>query len=205
MYTEYTYPTPIPLKNRKWPSQTIEKAPIWCSVDLRDGNQALPIPMNPKQKREYFKMLTDIGFKEIEVSFPSASKDDFDLVRNLIEGNLIPNDVRISVLTQARKHLIDKTVESLKGVKQGILHLYVAASDLHAQIVFNKNRKEVIEMAVEGTKLAAAALEKAGLRDRVAYEFSPEEFTDCDLDFVIEMCEKVKEALAAKIKRRLHS
>ena len=193
-YTNYSYPEPIPIKNREWPNRTIEKAPIWCSVDLRDGNQALPVPMNPTQKKEYFKMLTKIGFKEIEVSFPSASQDDFDFVRVLIEEKLIPEDVQISVLTQARKHLIDRTVESLVGVKRGILHLYVAASDLHAQIVFNKTREEVIQMAVDGTKMVVEALEKAGLRDRISYEFSPEEFTDCDLSYVIELCEKVEEA-----------
>jgi 2-isopropylmalate synthase len=199
-YINYRYPDPIPLKNRQWPNNMIKKAPIWCSVDLRDGNQALPIPMNPAQKKEYFQMLTKAGFKEIEVSFPSASQDDFDFVRILIEEKLIPKDVKISVLTQARKHLIDKTIEALTGIEKGILHLYVAASDLHSQIVFNKTRKEVIQMAVDGTIMVVDALEKAGLRNKISYEFSPEEFTDCDLDYIIKMCERVKEAWQPKYK-----
>jgi len=199
-YPDYKYPEKVEIKNRKWPGNIIKKAPIWCSVDLRDGNQALPIPMNPAQKSRYFKMLTDIGFKEIEIAFPSASKDDFNFVRNLIENNLIPKDVKISVLTQARKHLIEKTVESLKGTKNAILHCYVATSDLHSKIVFNKTRDEVMQMAVEGTKLVVENLKAAGLRDYVSYEFSPEEFTDSNIDFVIELSERVKEAWNPKNK-----
>jgi len=199
-YPSYKYPEKIPVVNRQWPDKIITKAPIWCSVDLRDGNQALPIPMNPDQKSRYFKMLTEVGFKEIEVAFPSASKDDFDFVRNLIENNLIPKDVKISVLTQARKHLIERTVESLKGTKNAILHCYVATSDLHSQIVFHKNHEEVIKMAIEGTQLVVDNLKAAGLRDYVSYEFSPEEFTDSNLDFVIEVCERVKEIWQPKDK-----
>ncbi len=190
---DYIQPEKIALKNRTWPDNIITTPPTWCSVDLRDGNQALPVPMNPDQKTEYFKMLVDIGFKEIEVSFPSASKDDFNFVRRLIEEDLIPADVRISVLTQARQHLIEDTVKSLKGVKNAILHCYVATSDLHSEMVFNKTREETKQMAIDGTKMVVEYLEKAGLRDRVAYEFSPEEFTDSDVDFVIDICEKVKE------------
>ena len=200
-YPDYKYPEKIKIKDRKWPNRIIEKAPTWCSVDLRDGNQALPIPMNPEQKSKYFKMLTEIGFKEIEVAFPSASKDDFDFVRSLIEKQLAPKDVKISVLTQARKHLIEKTVESLLGTKNAILHCYVATSDLHSKIVFDKTRDEVIQMAVEGTKLVVEYLEAAGLRDYVSYEFSPEEFTDSDIDFVIQLCEKVKEIWNPKNKQ----
>lgn len=190
---KYKYPQPVPVKNRTWPDKIITKAPVWCSVDLRDGNQALPVPMNPEQKLRYFKLLTNIGFKEIEVAFPSASQDDFDFVRNLVTYNLIPDDVRISVLTQAREHLIVRTVESLAGVRKGILHCYVPTSDLHGQIVFNKNRAEVKKMALEGTKMIIDNLNKAGLRDRIAYEFSPEEFTDSDIDFVIDICKSIKE------------
>ncbi|MCP4181334.1 MAG: 2-isopropylmalate synthase [bacterium] len=199
-YPDYKYPDSIPIKNRQWPGKVILNSPEWCSVDLRDGNQALPIPMNPMQKLRYFQMLTDIGFKQIEVAFPSASKDDFDFVRDLIVGNHIPDDVTISVLTQARKHLIERTVESLQGVKKAILHCYVATSDLHSKIVFNKSRDEVINMAVKGTKTTVEALEKTGLRDKVSYEFSPEEFTDSDIDFVVELCEKVKEEWKPKFK-----
>ncbi|MFZ2653421.1 MAG: 2-isopropylmalate synthase [Victivallales bacterium] len=192
-YPKYVYPKPIPVKNRKWPDNQLEKAPAWCSVDLRDGNQALPIPMTPEKKLRYFKMLFDIGFKEIEVGFPSASQDDFDFTRKLIAENHVPKGVRISVLTQARKHLIDRTVESLAGVKEAIIHCYVATSDLHGSIVFDKNREDVKKMSVEGTRMIVKAIEKAGLKN-IAYEFSPEEFTDTDIDFAIEICEAVKEA-----------
>ncbi|MFA7230756.1 MAG: 2-isopropylmalate synthase [Victivallaceae bacterium] len=192
-FPKYRYPEPVPVKNRQWPDRTIKTAPTWTSVDLRDGNQALPIPMGPEKKLEYFNMLVKIGFKEIEVGFPSASQDDFDFVRRLIEENHIPADVRISVLTQARKHLIDKTVESLLGVKSAIIHCYVATSDLHGHFVFGRNREQVKEMAVDGTKMIIDAVAVAGMTGRIAYEFSPEEFTDSDIDFVIELCKEVKE------------
>jgi 2-isopropylmalate synthase len=193
-YQKYSYPEPIPIKDRQWPDQKTEKAPIWTSVDLRDGNQALPIPMNPQKKLEYFNLLVKIGFKEIEVGFPSASQDDFDFVRQLIEENLIPDDVRISVLTQARANLINRTVDSLKGAKWAIVHCYVATSDLHGRFVFGRDRDAVKKMAVDGTRLIVDAIEQAGMTGRIGYEFSPEEFTDSDIDFVIEVCEAVKEA-----------
>ena len=192
-YPKYEYPRSVPVKSRKWPDSQLKKAPIWCSVDLRDGNQALPVPMTPEKKHRYFKMLADIGFKEIEVGFPSASQDDFDFTRKLIQENLIPKGVRISVLTQARKNLIDRTVESLAGVKDAIIHCYVATSDLHGNIVFDKTREDVKKMSVEGTRMIVKAIEKAGLKN-IAYEFSPEEFTDTDIDFAVEICEAVKEA-----------
>lgn len=194
VYPKYVRPDRIPLDHRDWIDRDVEKAPVWCSVDLRDGNQALPMPMNPEKKLEYFKLLCDVGFKEIEVAFPAASQDDFNFVRRLIEGKLIPADVRISVLTQARENLIKRTVESLKGHNNSLLHLYVATSDLHSRIVFGKSHDEVIKMAVDGTKLAIKYLKEAGLWGKVAYEFSPEEFTDSDLDFVVELCKQVKEA-----------
>ncbi len=199
-YPDYKYPEKIPVKNRQWPDKEIDKAPIWCSVDLRDGNQALPVPMNPEQKLRYFNMLLKIGFKEIEVAFPSASKDDFDFVRTLIVNKQIPSDVRISILTQARKHLIEKSVESLIGVNKAIFHCYVATSDLHSKIVFDKSRDEVLKMAEEGTKMALEAITAAGMRDRISYEFSPEEFTDSDIDFVIKLSERVKEIWEPKFK-----
>ena len=192
-YPKYMYPGAIQIKNRQWPDQQIEKAPIWASVDLRDGNQALPVPMNPETKLEYFKMLVKIGFKEIEVGFPSASQDDFDFTRVLIEGNHIPDDVRIAVLTQAREHLITRTVESLKGAKRALLHCYVPTSDLHGRFVFNSNRKEVKQLAVNGTRIIKNAIADANMQDVIAYEFTTEEFTDNDLDFAIEVCKAVKE------------
>ncbi|MBE6369458.1 MAG: 2-isopropylmalate synthase [Lentisphaerae bacterium] len=191
--SNYKSPDPIPVKSRQWPDKTITRPPTWVSVDLRDGNQALPIPMSPEVKLEYFKMLCDIGFKEIEVGFPSASQDDFDFVRQLIEGGHIPADVKISVLTQAREHLIKRTVESLSGVKQAIVHCYVATSDLHGKFVFNSDHQQVEDMAIAGTALVRKYVDEAGLKDVISYEFSPEEFTDSDLDFVIDVCKKVKD------------
>ncbi len=200
-YEKYKYPEPVPIENRQWPDRVITKAPTWTSVDLRDGNQALPVPMNPEQKLDYFKLLVKIGFKEIEVGFPSASKDDFDFVRRLIEEKHIPDDVTISVLTQARKHLIDKTAESLRGVKSGIIHCYVATSDLHGRFVFNFDRNKVREMAISGTKMTMDAIAANGLTGIVGYEFSPEEFTDSDLDFVIDVCTEVKKAWGPSTKK----
>ena len=187
-YPKYRYPEPVKIENRQWPDRILTQPPVWASVDLRDGNQALPEPMGPEHKLEYFNMLVGIGFKEIEVAFPSASADDFNFVRMLIERNLIPDDVRISVLTQARRHLIDRTIESLRGVKHAIAHCYVPTSDLHGRFVFNHNREEVKQMAVDGTRMVKEAIEREGLWGKVAYEFSPEEFTDSDLDFVVEVC-----------------
>ncbi|HOK04401.1 MAG TPA: 2-isopropylmalate synthase [Victivallales bacterium] len=199
---KYSYPSRIPIKNRHWPDNIITKSPTWCSVDLRDGNQALPIPMTPERKISYFKMLCSIGFKEIEIGFPSASQDDYDFTRLLIEKKKIPDDIRISVLTQAREHLVAKTVQALKGVKEAILHCYVAASDLHAQLVFNKKREEVMEMSVKGTELVIKYLEAENMLKNISYEFSPEEFTDSDLDFVISLSEAVYETWRSKSKKQ---
>jgi 2-isopropylmalate synthase len=193
-YPKYVYPEKIPIKERNWPDRILKKSPVWCSVDLRDGNQALPIPMNPEEKLEYFKLLIKIGFKEIEVGFPSASQDDFDFVRKLIEDDLIPSDVRISVLTQAREPLIAKTVESLKGANKAIVHLYVATSDLHGRLVFKKDRKGVLAMAVKGTEIVKDYIQRADMSENLAYEFSAEEFTDSDIDFAIDVCKAVKNA-----------
>ncbi len=192
-FVKYARIKPVELKNRQWIDRELDHAPVWCSVDLRDGNQALPLPMNPEKKLNYFRLLCQVGFKEIEVSFPSASHDDFVFVRNLVENHEIPDDVRISVLTQARESLIQKTVESLKGLERGILHLYVATSDLHSKFVFHKTREEVIQMAVDGTKMVMKYLKEAGLWGKIAYEFSPEEFTDSDVHYVVEVCKAVKE------------
>ena len=190
---KYPQPANIPVKNREWLDRELKKSPIWCSVDLRDGNQALPMPMNPEKKFAYFQLLCQIGFKEIEVSFPSASQDDFEFVRELITGKKIPQDVRISVLTQAREPLIRRTVESMAGLDKGILHLYIATSELHEQIVFHKNHEETLKTAVEGTKSVIRYLKEAGLYGKISYEFSPEEFTDSDLNHVLDVCKAVKE------------
>jgi len=190
---KYKIPPAIDLPDREWPSKTVEHAPIWCSVDLRDGNQALPNPMNPEQKMEYFQMLRDLGFKHIEVGFPSASQDDFDFFRGLIEENHIPDDVFIMGLTQCREHLIRRTFEAFKGCKQGIVHAYIATSDLHMQQVFGLSREETLARAVEATQLIRELADQLPESD-IRFEFSPEEFTDTDPDFALEICEAVFDA-----------
>ena len=187
---KYRQPKPIDLKDRTWPDKIILKSPKWCSVDLRDGNQALPDPMNPEKKLEYFKLLCSMGFKEIEVGFPSASQDEYDFIRLLIEGNHIPEDVYIMGLTQMRPHLIEKTVEAFKGCKKGIIHAYIAPSELHMKQVFNLTADELVSTAVESTKLIRQLVEKLCNSD-IRYEFSPEEFTDTSLDFSIKLCNEV--------------
>jgi len=183
----------IDLPDRQWPSKTIESSPQWCSVDLRDGNQALPRPLNPDEKLEYFKLLCRIGLKHIEVAFPSASHDDFDFTRRLIEEGHIPDDVFIMGLTQCRPHLIDRTLESLKGIKRGIVHTYLATSDLHVQQVFGLDRKATLKMAVGSVKQIRELADMMPESD-LRLEFSPEEYTDTDLQFALDLCEAVFEA-----------
>ncbi|MHC4871244.1 MAG: 2-isopropylmalate synthase, partial [Planctomycetota bacterium] len=183
----------INLAERKWPTRVIAECPDWCSVDLRDGNQALPNPMNPAQKMEYFKLLCDIGFKTIEIAFPSASQDDFDFTRKLIEEKLIPEDVFIMGLCQCRDHLIDKTFEAFKDIERGIVHLYIATSKLHMQQVFNMDEKATIERAVTSIRQVRELADSMPESD-IRLEFSPEEFTDTDIDFAVEICEAVFDA-----------
>ena len=152
-YNKYRRFETINFKERTWPNNSIEKAPIWCSVDLRDGNQALINPMNIDEKIEFFNLLVKLGFKEIEVGFPSASQIEYDFLRRLIDENYIPDDVVVQVLTQARPHLIEKTFEALKGVKQAIVHIYNSTSVLQRDVVFNMSKDEIKEIAIEGTEL----------------------------------------------------
>ena len=152
-YDKYKRFETINFKERYWPNNSIEKAPIWCSVDLRDGNQALINPMNIDEKIEFFNLLVKLGFKEIEVGFPSASQIEYDFLRRLIDENYIPDDVVVQVLTQARPHLIEKTFESLKGVKQAIVHIYNSTSVLQRDVVFNMSKEEIKKIAIEGTEL----------------------------------------------------
>ncbi len=187
---KYVIPEMIDLPDRQWPAKSITASPQWCSVDMRDGNQALPDPMDPEQKLEYFKMLCDIGFKHIEIGFPSASHDEFNFIRKLIEEDLIPDDVFIMGLTQSRPHLIERTLEAFKGCKRGIVHAYIAPSDLHMRQVFGMERKQLIETAVAATT-QIRELSDAMPESDIRYEFSPEEFTDTDVDFSIELCEAV--------------
>jgi len=190
---KYKPPLITNFSERQWPDNLVTKAPLWCSVDLRDGNQALPDPMTPEQKLEYFKLLCSIGFKEIEVGFPSASQDEFDFIRMLIEENHIPDDVYIMGLTQMRPHLIEKTVNSFKGCKKGIIHAYIAPSDLHMKQVFELTKSELIETAISATKQIRQLSDLLSDSD-IRYEFSPEEFTDTSLEFSIDLCNKVYEA-----------
>ncbi len=184
---------PIDIPDRTWPGKSLTVAPSWCSVDLRDGNQALPNPLGPKAKLEYFQLLCRIGFKHIEVAFPSASQDDFAFTRSLIDEGHAPDDVFIMGLTQCREHLIDRTFEALTGARQAIVHAYVATSDLHVEQVFGRDRKGCIEMAVAGAKqIRERAQANPGTDWR--FEFSPEEFTDSDIEFVLDLCTAVYEA-----------
>lgn len=186
------YPEIRPITDQplKWPGRMLQKAPRWCAVDLRDGNQALPNPMTPSQKLEYFNLLVEIGFKEIEIGFPSASRDEFDFTRKLIEENLIPDDVTIVVLSQAREHLIEKTLEALKGARSAVLHFYIATSELHYQHVFGFQSEELLQ-AAEKTVLQIKSKRESFQPGFLGLEFSPEEFTDTDLDFAVQICDLV--------------
>jgi 2-isopropylmalate synthase len=191
--TKYRPVTPIALADRQWPSKTIARAPIWMSTDLRDGNQALFEPMNGERKMRMFKMLVDIGFKQIEVAFPSASDTDFSFVRTLIEGGHIPDDVTIEVLTQARPHLIERTIESLRGAKRAIVHVYNATSPTFRRVVFDMSRDEVKQLAVDST-LLIKRLTDAQPETEWTFQYSPETFTATELDFAKEVCDAVVEA-----------
>lgn len=179
----------VDLPNRQWPNNVIEKAPIWCSVDLRDGNQALITPMNMDQKLELYKLLIKLGFKNIEVGFPSASQVEFDFLRRLVDDNLIPDDVTIQVLVQAREHLIEKTFESLRGVKHAIVHLYNSTSVAQRKIVFQKSQEEIIELALEGVELVKKY--EASHDGKISLEYSPESFTGTELEYAAKICNAV--------------
>ncbi len=181
---------PIKIENRQWPDKQISTSPRWCAVDLRDGNQALPNPLTMEQKKEYYLLLLEIGFKEIEVGFPSASKDDFDFCRWLVEEKQIPDDVMISVLAPSRPDLIEKTMQALKGYPKATVHIYVATSDLHRIHVLGKSKEETIEI-VRSSIATIKKCAKAQKETRFYLEFSPEEFTDTDLDFAIQICDDV--------------
>ena len=181
----------VDLPDRQWPDQTITTAPVWCSVDLRDGNQALPIPMSVEEKLEMFQVLVGIGFKQIEVGFPSASDTEYEFMRRLIEGELVPDDVQVQVLVQAREHLIRRTFESIQGANNVIVHLYNSTSTLQRRVTFrNATREEIKAIAVDGTKLVRE-LVSAVPETNVAYQYSPESFSDTELDFALEVCQDV--------------
>ena len=189
-FRKYRAFTPINLPDRQWPNRVITRAPRWCSVDLRDGNQALVDPMNVDEKLRMWDLLLEVGFAEIEVGFPAASQPDFDFIRRIIDEDRIPPHVTIQVLCQAREELIQRTVESLQGAPNAIFHLYNSTSTLQRRVVFNMDRKGIVDLAVQGTRMV-----KNGLRalhgTNVTFEYSPESFTGTELDFAVEICTAV--------------
>jgi 2-isopropylmalate synthase len=192
----------VDLPDRTWPARRITEAPRWCAVDLRDGNQALIDPMSPERKRIMFDLLVRMGYKEIEVGFPSASQTDFDFVRSLIEEDAIPDDVTIQVLTQAREHLIARTYESLRGAKQAIVHLYNSTSVLQREVVFRTDRQGIIDIALEGARLCKRYEETIPEVD-VFYEYSPESYTGTELEFAAEICNRVVEVFDPTPERKV--
>ena len=189
--------TPVSLPDRTWPNNRIEKAPTWCSVDLRDGNQALVTPMNLQEKLDFFKLLVDIGFKEIKVGFPSASETEYEILRALIDGHYIPDDVTIQVLVQAREHLIRKTFEAVRGAKNVIIHFYNSTSTLQRKVVFKKDMQGIIDIAVAGAKLVRELTEADQSGTNFRYEYSPESFSGTEMDFAVDICHQVMETLGA--------
>ena len=197
-YQKYIPFKPINIPDRTWPNNVITKAPIWCSVDLRDGNQALVDPMNLEEKLEFFKTLIEVGFKEIEVGFPSASETEYEILRTLIDGNYIPDDVTIQVLVQARPHLIKKTFEAIDGAKNVIVHFYNSTSTLQRKVVFKTDMQGVIDIAVKGAKLIYELTEDEKKRNpdmNIRFEYSPESFTGTEMDNAVEICRRVMEEL----------
>ena len=182
----------ISLDDRTWPTKQIKKSPIWCSVDLRDGNQSLIEPMGMEKKLRFFSMLVNLGFKEIEVGFPSASDTEFSFVRELIEKKLIPNDVKIQVLTQAREHLIKRTFESVKGAENVILHLYNSTSSLQREVVFKQDKKGILKIATDGAKLVKILADE-NKNTNWQFEYSPESFTGTELEYAVEVCNEVNQ------------
>ena len=199
---KYRAYAPIDLPNRQWPSRVIDKAPMWCSVDLRDGNQALIEPMGVERKNRMFDLLCRMGFKEIEVGFPSASQTDFDFVRSIIENHKIPDGVAIQVLTQCRPELIARTFEAVKGAKDVILHFYNSTSTLQREVVFRSDRKGIVDIAVAAAQ-QVKALADATPETNFTFEYSPESFTGTELEFALEICEAVKAVLKPTPQKRL--
>ena len=184
----------VPVLNypeRQWPNKEIQKAPIWCSVDLRDGNQALIEPMVVEEKIEFFKLLVKLGFKEIEVGFPAASQIEYDFLRTLVEQNLIPDDVKEQVLIQCREHLIKRTFEAIQGCKNVIIHIYNSTSTLQRDVVFDMNREEIKQIAIDGTEMVKKYMK--GFDGNIQLQYSPESFTGTEMDFALEICEAVKD------------
>jgi 2-isopropylmalate synthase len=192
-WRRYSAYRPVDLPDRTWPDAVITEAPRWCAVDLRDGNQALIDPMSPARKKRMFELLVAMGFKEIEVGFPSASQTDFDFVRMLIEEDMIPDDVVIQVLTQSREHLIERTFEAIRGAKQAIVHLYNSTSTLQRRVVFGLDKEGIKDIAVHGAQLCKKYAEQIADETEVYFEYSPESYTGTELEFAVEVCDAVTE------------
>ncbi len=190
-YRRYQRVPVVSLPDRQWPNKEIEKAPVWCSVDLRDGNQALIEPMVVEEKMEFFQMLVKIGFKEIEIGFPSASQIEYDFLRQLVERKMIPEDVTVQVLVQCREHLIERTFEALQGVKRAVVHIYNSTSTLQRDVVFHASKEEVKQIAIEGTKLVQKYAKD--FPGEIILEYSPESFTGTELDYALEVCTAVQD------------
>jgi len=199
---KYRAYTPVALDDRRWPGRTIERAPRWCSVDLRDGNQALVEPMGPQRKLRMFEMLVRLGFKEIEVGFPASSQPDFDFVRQLVDGDLIPDDVTIQVLTQARPELIDRTFEAIAGAARTIVHVYNSTSALQRRVVFGLDRAGIVGIATDAVRRIAERAARIG-DSEIVLEYSPESFTGTELDFAAEICEAVMDVWEPTPERKM--
>jgi len=193
---------PLQLKDRTWADTRIERAPLWCSVDLRDGNQALIDPMDPERKRRFWDVLLNVGFKEIEVGFPSASQPDYDFIRQLIEQDLIPDDVTIQVLTQCRRELVERTFECLRGAPRAIVHFYNSTSELQRRVVFGLGKPGIVQIAADAARWCRE-LEATVPGTDVRYEYSPESFTGTEPDFALEICEAVMGAIKPTVERKL--
>ena len=188
-YKKYKRVPVVDYPEREWPNKEIEKAPIWCSVDLRDGNQALVEPMVVEEKIEMFNLLVKLGFKEIEIGFPAASQIEYDFLRQLVERKLIPDDVVVQVLTQCREHLIKRTFDAIQGIPKAIVHIYNSTSTLQREVVFHAEREEVKQIAIDGAKLLnKLAAETEG---NFSFEYSPESFPGTEVDYAVEVCNAV--------------
>lgn len=201
-YVPYQDQIQVSLPDRTWPDKVIEKAPLWCAVDLRDGNQALIDPMGPERKLRMFQLLVGMGFKEIEVGFPSASQTDYDFVRQLIEGDHIPDDVTIQVLTQSREHLIERTFESLEGADRAIVHLYNSTSVLQRRVVFRQDEDGIVDIATSGARLVKK-FEEQLKGTQITYEYSPESYTGTELEFARRISDEVAQVLEASTDRKM--
>jgi 2-isopropylmalate synthase len=202
-YRSYAAPFSVDLPDRQWPSRKVTVAPRWCAVDLRDGNQALIDPMSPERKRRMFNLLVSMGYKEIEVGFPSASQTDYDFVRQLIEQDMIPDDVTIQVLTQCREHLIERTYESLRGARQAIVHFYNSTSTLQRRVVFGLDRLGITAIAVDAARMCQKYAEILTPDTEIFYEYSPESYTGTELEYALEVCSAVIDVVDPTVDRPL--